>query len=195
MDKLKLPAATKSRIKNDVGQYLVESILSSASNSKSPVDGEGWPALSRDYKAKKVGEGFPGKANLEAEGDLLDALKFEETGSGIDLGWFGKQAAKADGHNNLSGDSSLPQRRVLPDVGQSFVGSIQKEAERIISDAITDRLSFESADFENITTRNELYSTLKEYFPDLSRAEIRSSITRAPLLARFLDDAGLFDLL
>lgn len=192
---LKIPERTKSRIKSDVGQFLVEQILSSASASKSPVEGEDWPPLSDAYKRQKKAEGLGGKANLEAEGDLLDALGFDETKDGIEIGWTGKQAGKADGHNNLSGDSSIPTRRVLPDVGQEFIPRIQKEAERIISDAIGDEVSLEDSDFQAVTNRDELYSTLKDYFPDLSRAEIRVAITRSVGIARFLDDLGLFTLL
>lgn len=193
---VKLPDKILSRVKQDVGEYLVEAILSSAHKSQSPVEGEGsFDALSPQYKKKKVAEGHAGKANLEFSGALLDDLTFEETPNGIELGWFGDQAGKADGHNNLSGKSDLPQRRVLPDVGQSFVSSIQEGAEKIIADAIADSLEFKKSDFEDVDSRATLYDVLDDYFPDFSRSEIKAVIARSPDLAGLLDDMGLLDLL
>jgi hypothetical protein len=147
------------------------------------------------YKKKKVADGLPGKANLEFQGDMLDALEFQETEDGIKIGWFGDQAAKADGHANLSGDSSLPQRRLIPDEGQEFVPKIQDEIEKIVADAIANDMEFEKADFEEVETKAQLYDVLDEYFPDFSRAEIKSVVARSPDLAGLLDDLDLLDLL
>lgn len=192
---LKLPEAVKNRIKNDAGEFLVERILSAAAHQESPVEGEDWPSLSPLYKKKKLAEGLGGKANLEFEGDLLDALTFKETKDGIELGWFGKQAGKADGHANLSGESQIPTRRLIPAEGQEFVPSIQQELERIVADAVTDELDFKSDDFEGVETKTALYETLSDYFPDASRPEIRELITRTPKLASLLEDLDLLDLL
>lgn len=143
-----------------------------------------------------MAEGLPGKANLEFSGDLLDALDYDTTREGIEIGWKGREAGKADGHNNLSGDSPLPQRRLIPDVGQEFVDSIQTEIEKIVSDAMVDEMDFNAADFSAVTTKSELYDVLAEYFgEDFTDADIREAITRAPQLVEFLDDEGLFDLL
>lgn len=193
---LKIPEAAKTQIKRDVGDYLIEQITKSAGRARSPVAGESWQAtLSPEYAKKKKAEGLPAKANMEESGDLLDSLTFEETESGIELGWFGAEAGKADGHNNLSGDSSLPQRRTLPDVGQTFVGDIQDEIEKIVADGVTGSMEFERADFEDVGTKSELYSALDEYFPDLTRSEIKMAITRTPELANLLDDLDLLELL
>ncbi len=193
---MKLPEATKNRIKNDVGDYLIESIVSVVGKAKSPVSGGDWEKqLSPEYKKKKASEGLPGIANLELEGDLLDALTYESTDEGIEIGWFGDQAAKADGHNNFSGKSSLPRRQALPDVDQEFIPAIQKEIEKIIADAIADGVEPVESDFDSVTTKEELYDTLSEYFPGLSRAEIRSAISRSPNFAAFLDDNSLMGLL
>lgn len=191
-----LPDSVKSRVKQDVGEFLVESILSSAHATKSPVEGEGsFDKLSPAYKKKKVAEGHDGKPNLEFSGDMLDALTFEETPNGIELGWFGDQAGKADGHNNLSGKSSLPQRRLLPDVGQNFTSSIKEGAEKIIADAIADSIEFEREDFDGVETKTELYDVLTEYFPGMGRSEIKAIVARSPELAHLLDDLDLFTLL
>ena len=193
---LKIPEAAKNRIKNDVGDFLVEQLIKSAGQSKSPVSGESWKAtLSPEYAKKKKSEGLGTKANLDFEGNLLDSLTFDTTPDGIELGWFGDQAGKADGHNNLSGDSSLPQRRLLPDVGQEFTPSIQGEIEKIVADGIAGSMVFKSEDFEAVETRADLYDALDEYFPGLSRSEIGSVIARTPDLADLLDGLGLLDLL
>lgn len=128
---------------------------------------------------------------------MLDALDSTDAGSDrIEIGWVGDQAAKADGHNNLSGQSLIPTRRTIPDVGQRFDSDIQAGAEKIISDAVSNNIDdINASDFDSVTTKNELYSTLTEYFPDMSRAEIRMAVTRSAPFARFLDDHGLFDLL
>jgi hypothetical protein len=193
---LKIPEAAKTQIKRDVGDYLVEQITKSAGRAQSPVAGESWKqTLSPEYKKKKKAEGLPTKANMEESGDLLDSLTFEETGNGIELGWFGDQAGKADGHNNLSGKSDLPQRRTLPDVGQEFVSSIQSEIEKIVADGVSNSMEFEAKDFEDVNTKADLYDALSDYFPDLSRAGIKSLIARTPDLAGLLEDMDLLDLL
>ncbi len=193
---LKIPEATKTQIKRDVGDYLVEQIIKSAGRAKSPIEGESWQSkLSPAYAKKKKAEGLPTKANMEESGDLLDSLTFEETNDGIEIGWFGANAGKADGHNNLSGDSILPQRRTIPDVGQSFDSSIQTEIEKIVADGVAGSLEFDKADFESVDTKTELYSILDEYFPDLSRADIKMAITRTPDLADLLDELNLLELL
>lgn len=132
---------------------------------------------------------------MEFEGDLLDSLTFEETSDGIKIGWFGDQAPKADGHNNFSGKSSLPVRQTLPRVGEQFRPSIHREIEKIVADAVADEIQIEKADFENVTTKIELYDVLRDYFPDLTRSEMKLAISRTPTFARFLDDLDLLGLL
>lgn len=193
---LKIPEAVKTRIKNSVGDFLVESVVSSAVRAKSPVAGEDWPALSPKYKKHKIEEGLPGKANLEFEGDMLDALEYRATEDGIELGFFGDQAWKADGHLKFSGkDNGIPKRRLLPDEGQEFVPAIQRELEKIVADAVAGEMEFDTEDFENIDTEAELYDVLDEYFPGLSRVELRGAVTRTPALARLLEDNNLLGLL
>lgn len=132
---------------------------------------------------------------MQETGALLDALTFEETDDGIEIGWFGDQAPKADGHNNFSGKSDLPRRQSLPDVGEDFISAIQSGIEKIVSDSLADGMEFDSEDFDGIDTRTELYDVLDEYFPDMSRTEIKAIITRTPDFARFLDDEDLLELL
>jgi len=73
--------------------------------------------------------------NLELEGDMLDALTFETTSSGITVGIFedSGQADKADGHNNFSGKSKLPLRRFIPKSDEEFKGSINTGVRQILN--------------------------------------------------------------
>ncbi len=195
---LKIPDRLKEQIKSDVGDYLVESVLKNLSSGKGSVDGEDWPALSPKYKEKKIADGLPGIANMEFEGDMLDALEYKNTDDGIELGFFGKQAWKADGHLHFSSESdkaTAPQRRFLPGEGEEFVSNIQKGAEAIVNDALAGAQEFDTADFDAVNTRAELFDVLDEYFPDLSRSEIIGAVTRTPGLANMLDDLGLLELL
>lgn len=191
-----LPETIKAKVKRDVGEFLVERVLSSLRNAETPVKGEGWPALSKGYRAFKKAEGLPPDANMELEGDLLDALTFEETNSGVEIGFFGAEAWKADGHLKFSGkENNTPQRRFLPGEGQEFDAEITRKAEQIIADAIAENSEFDKSAFEDVGSKSELYLVLAEYFPDMSRAEIKSAVARAPSLIKFLDDLDLLDLL
>lgn len=133
---------------------------------------------------------------MELEGDMLDALSFEETRDGVEVGIFGKEAWKADGHLKFSGEEgTAPRRRFLPGEGQEFDPAIQDGIEKIILDAIGDETRFNRQDFDAVSTKSELYSVLSEYFPDLARAEIKQAIVSVPSLVTFLDELSLLELL
>lgn len=133
---------------------------------------------------------------MEFEGDMLDALDFKPTADGIEIGFWGKEAWKADGHLKFSGaTNNTPQRRFLPGEGQEFDSSIQSEIEKIITDAIAEEMEFTSETFDAVNTKAELYDALADFFPDFSRADIRASVVRIPSLMRLLDDMDLLDLL
>ena len=182
----------KARIKNDVGDFLVEQIVSSAGAAQSPVAGGEWERkLSPEYRKKKKAEGLPPTANMELEGGLLDSLTFKNNERGVELGWFGEEAGKADGHNNFSGKSSLPRRQTLPDVGQEFKPAIQGAVEKIVSDALADTVTFKETDFEAVNNRTELYEVLGEYFEGMGRSEIKAVVSSAPALVDLLDSLKL----
>src|SRR5438270_9442375 len=109
------PRAVRAKIKRDIGDYLVEQVLQTVSQQESPVEGEGWPALSKSYAKEKKAEVGNSDANMELTGRMLDSLTYRSTDNGIELGFFDSQAAKADGHNKFSGEeNNIPQRRFLP---------------------------------------------------------------------------------
>ena len=123
----------RSEAKKEIGDFVKDEILRSLSEGQSPVAGERFKRLDKNYANKeKNGNRTP---NLELTGDMLDALKSKNTEDGIEIGIFGKkQSAKADGHNNFSGESKLPKRRFIPDEDQNFRRSIQSGIDNIIEE-------------------------------------------------------------
>jgi hypothetical protein len=130
-----IPKTDRDDAKKEVGNYLLEAILSTVSKGESPVRGGSWKKdLSASYK--KVKSKYSNKliANMELHGDLLDSLEFKETKSGVEIGIFQKdQVPKADGHNNFSGKSKLPERRFIPFKNQKFKSDILEEVAAIIT--------------------------------------------------------------
>lgn len=110
----------------EISEFILERVLSDVESSKSPVSGARFTRLSKEYKKFKQSKGRGGSPNLEFKGDMLSALKTAVRGNKITLSTTGKQGSKADGHNNHSGQSSLPQRRYIPleSDGETFRGSI-----------------------------------------------------------------------
>jgi len=135
-----VPSEDRDQVKEDVGNYLVEAILTEVSKGNSPVKGGAWKkTLSPSYK--KVKSKYSSKliANMELTGDMLDALEFKVTRSGVEVGIFDpSQVPKADGHNNFSGDSKLPERRFIPDESQKFKSDIVNEVASIITNYVKD---------------------------------------------------------
>lgn len=192
----KLTKAAKTRIQDEVGNYLVEQTLINMNEKKSPVQGApGFKALSKDYKKRKLEEVGSGEANLEFDGLMKDETDFEPTERGIAIGVFGERAGAADGHNNLSGKSNLPLRQFLPDVGQKYKAPIAKEVERIVADIVAEESSFKKKDFAGITTKKELYEKLSELFGLSTRSELQLAVFRSEELTDLLNELDLLRLL
>lgn len=191
-----LPTRAKKRIQDEVGNFLIEQTLISMNQKQSPVKGEGsFKALSPDYKKFKLKEVGSKEANLEFDGEMKDSLDYEPTPFGISLGVYGDRAGAADGHNNLSGKSSLPTRKFLPDEGQSYKSPIQKEVERIVADIVAEETKFKKSMFRDVSTKAELYEVLTTIFGKGSRAELKLSVFRNEELTDMLDDLNLLGLL
>lgn len=117
------PKKNVREIKKRIANLVLEEVLTSVGQSRSPVAGEGWKAtLSAAYKKVKSKVSGNTKANMELYGDMLDELECIVNSSGkLELRiQSSSEAPKADGHNNHSGMSALPQRRFIPDQGQTF---------------------------------------------------------------------------
>lgn len=191
------PASIKRKIQQDIGEYIVEQVLLTTGDAKSPVSGERWPALARDsnYRAQKIKAGLRPVADMENQGNLKDSLTFK-TGKTLKVGFFDTEAWKADGHLKFSGkDGFAPRRRFLPGEGQEFIGPIQAGIEDIIADGLLQAEELNKKDFKTVETKQELYGMLKERFPDLSASEIRAAVMRDDSLSSLLDELDLLDLL
>ncbi len=185
-----LPSNVKTDIQERVGEYLVEQILINVGNAQTPVQGESWPALSKEYKDRKIELGGVGKPNMELDGGMLDSLTFRKTNEGIEIGFFDDQAWKADGHLKFSGEeSNLPKRRFIPGEGQNFKTDIAKEVKRIVGEGTLEQ--FRSTDFRGITSQPELYARLAKMLPGLTRAQQRDFVMGNFRILDILDDLNL----
>lgn len=185
-----LPADLQREIKQEAGEFIVEQVLLAMSDGDSPVQGESFPALDRDYKKKKVAEGGQSIPDLEVSGDLKDALTFKATDEGIEVGFFGSQANKADGHLKFSDrENGIPQRRFLPAEGQRFKSDIADQIETLIADKAGD--TFDKSDFSSVESKGDLYDVLGEVYVGMSRARIKEIVAGNPELLDLLIEIGV----
>lgn len=189
-----LSKSEKSEVLDMIGELLVEQILDYVTSEKSPVTGRDFKALSREYAIRKKEEVGNTRANLDLEGDLLSAVDFKIKGEKIELGVFGSQAPKADGHNNLSGKSKLPTRRFIPGEGQTFTPEIRELVRETVESYIADNASLKKKDLKEIETKSELYEYLKGELGDLSKPRIKELVLQSELAAQ-LDEFDLLDFL
>lgn len=189
-----LNKSQQREVLDQVGELLVTQVLEYVANSKSPIDGSTFHALSDEYAKKKKEETGSDDPNLDLTGKMLSSLDYKIIGQAIELGVYGDDAGKADGHNNFSGKSKLPERKFLPDKGELF----DDEIVNIINDAIdmykADNLSLDEDVLKNIDTKEELYGYLANEFDWLSKPKIKELILSSEL-ATTLDKFDLLDLL
>lgn len=126
---------------------------------------------------------------------MLDSVDFKITKTGLEIGVFGPDAPKADGHNNLSGESKLPERRFIPAEGEGFISSIEREIDRIIADSVAEDTSPDVSELNNITTKKALYDYLTPLFGLSSRAETKLAVLRSERWTRVLGRLELLDML
>lgn len=193
-----LPQTVAAKIKQDVGEYIVEQVLMDLSKATTPVSGETFKPLSKEYAKEKKALGLSPKPDMTLEGDMLDALTFEPSDKGIRVGFFGSEAWKADGHLHFSPESEnarAPKRRFLPGEGQKLKPEIQKEIERIIQDAILANNEPTAKELDQVETKKDLYGILIDALGDYTRKEIRQAVLRNDSLVTLLADKDLLDLL
>lgn len=190
-----VPRSARTEIKKRVGELLVDETLAAVSDSNTPVSGAPYKSTLTDpvYRKLKAESNLPVKANMEFSGAMLDALSSRPTAAGIKIGIFsdGKNAPKADGHNNFSGKSELPRRQFLPTKGQNYKRSIESEIDRIITDAIGDTVVVPRSKLGRVETRADFWSLMATIFGDADRPSIRQSITRSDRLSTLLEEFGL----
>ena len=128
-----IPEGNRKEAKQEVGEYLVNETIRYMEEGRSPVAGEQpLSKLGKDYAADEHnGDRTP---TLNATGRLRESLQFRSTDKGVEIGIFHKsQQGKADGHNNFSGKSQLPQRRFVPLSRQSYRSEIMANVDRILT--------------------------------------------------------------
>jgi hypothetical protein len=163
-------------------------------DSKSPVDGSSFQALSKDYGDKKQTETGSRKPNLDLTGEMLNSLDYKIVGDKLEIGVYGEDAPKADGHNNFSGKSKLPKRQFLPESGQAFDDSIKSLIADTVEQYKADNLELKAKDLKQVETKSDLYDLLKEYLGDYERARLKELVLSSELAAQ-LDEYDLLGLL
>lgn len=186
----------KARVTDKVGLFLVEQILGAVATEESPVSGESWPGLSPEYKKIKKAEGASPVPNMELTGDMLNSLTFRPTARGVEVGFFGDQADKADGHNKLSGrENNTPKRRFLPGEGQDFKSSIASEVEAIIAEEALKDAIITPSELNSVETKTDLYDVLSSKMPGYTRSEIRAAVLANADLVELLAEFDILELL
>jgi len=183
----------KKKIKRDVGDLLVEHTLDSLASATTPVAGAAFKkTLSKDYKKRKASAGLGTKANLEFTGSMTEKLTYKQTDTGIEIGVFkDKDAAKADGHNNFSGQSKLPRRKFLPQEGDQYKSTIKQQVEDIIFEHIALDTSIPKEELKSIDNSADFWSVMLLAFGELSKPDIRRAVTQDPMWIDFLSANGL----
>lgn len=195
-DLVGIPKSDQSTLKDQLGELLVEQILESLADVRSPVQGGKYKTkLSADYAKKKKAETGSSAANLDLTGEMINSIDYKIKGNTIQIGVFGSDAGKADGHNNFSGMSKLPTRQFLPEAGQNF----RKDIQTLLSDTIdgyrADITELDSSKLKNIETTKELYQYLADQLGLSKRSEIKSMVLESKNLLNALDKYNLVDLL
>lgn len=188
-----LPSKQAKELKSEIGEYLREQVSLDLAAQKSPVSGQKFPALSKNYASYKKREVGNNKANLDFSGDMQSAIDFTTTSEGIEFGVFGADAPKADGHNNFSGDSDLPLRQFVPNVGEGFTRKIQAGVDDIIRNYVNENMELDEGRLKDIESKADLYEYLREVFEGASVATIRANIATSENLSEALDEYGLLE--
>jgi hypothetical protein len=136
LDLSKVPKDQRKRVKEEIGEFVSNEVLRYLQTGNSPVSKRGrFKSLNKNYADEEKGGNRT--ANLELDGDMLDAFGSKNTKDGIEVGIIRRQVTqspKADGHNNLSGESKLPTRRFVPSEEESFKQPIMNGVKRIIKE-------------------------------------------------------------
>ena len=133
---VRIKRGKKEELLNEIADFVETEVLKDIGDQRSPVNGRKFKQLSKDYAKIKKKSGAPPIPNLELEGDMLDSLQVLKTTTGLRLTVADSEQGKADGHNNFSGKSRIPERKFIPNAseGETFRPKIRKGIESIIKD-------------------------------------------------------------
>jgi hypothetical protein len=174
LEGLNIPEENRAEALDIAKNYVKEQILQYVADGDSPVEGERFPKLSKEYaEEEKIGDSSP---NLEKTGRMLDALEVFERDGLIVVEIAGTEAPKAEGHNqhDPSLDHPLPRRRFIPTEDQSLKTPIMAGLREALSplEALE-----EDADEEQIQDRREVAIT-EEVAASLFGFDILTDILR-----------------
>lgn len=127
----------KDRVLKEIADFIRSATIEKAQSGVSPVSGRGkFKQLTKGYAdSKKGGDRTP---NLTLENEMLESIDaFKLRGNTMRVTVDESQQDKADGHNNFSGKSSLPERRFIPNAkdGETFKSFILDGIAEIIREA------------------------------------------------------------
>jgi phage gpG-like protein len=117
-------------------EVVVNAVRQDLDDTRSSVTGRNFKKLDPDYaKIKKRQGGIP-IPNLQLSGDLASSIRVMSRSDKLVLTTEASQQAKADGHNNHSGQSKLPRRPFIPDEGETLRPGIRQEVAATIQSVI-----------------------------------------------------------
>lgn len=192
-----LSEADKKQLREEIGEILVEEILASVADRNTPIQGApAFKKLSKEYKKFKLEETGSGEPNLDLTGDLISSIDYKVEGNSLKLGVFDPEnAGKADGHNNFSGKSNLPERRFLPKEGETFKKSIRDLIAETVENYKADAAELDEKKLDKIESKTELYKYLKDELGIESRAAINRAVLGSKQLVKLLDEYDLLDMI
>ena len=142
-----LRGEARKKAADELKEFVRNAMIDRMRSGSSPVSGQGgYRALTKDYaKAKKGGNRV---ANLRLDGDLYASVQVTDSPSGgLRATVSPDQQAKADGHNNFSGKSTLPRRAFIPDARSSE--KFKADIERGMSEIVRKYKNGDQADSES----------------------------------------------
>lgn len=174
LDLSDIPRNKVKEAKEEVRAYLIDEILRSVEQGVSPVEGEGrFRILTPDYAREEKGGNRT--ANMELEGDMLNALTSKnKRGDKIEVGIYGANAPKADGHNQISGEAkawasrtgrSKYKRRFIPDERQTFSKKIMDGVDDILDEYRVEGVEVGQVE-STVTTEETTQVTVSDLFSD-----------------------------
>lgn len=139
LDDSGLTKKQKKEILDDIADLVLTSVLDFVGSSKSPVTGDRFAPLSKEYAVKEHGGNR--KSHLELSGDMLDSIKVKNAGEELVLTVAKDQMPKADNHNKFTPESKktgVPPRKFIPNAeeDETFSKVIIKEIKAHIEDKI-----------------------------------------------------------
>lgn len=189
----------KQQVREEIGELLVEQILDSLASEETPVQGGKYKAsLSPDYAKKKKSETGSSAANLDLTGELIRSIDYRIKGNSIQVGVFDSEnAGKADGHNNFSGRSRMPdaRRQFLPEQGQNFKKDIVDLIKETVENYKSDIAELDESKLEQISSKSGLLNYLKEELGIDSTKAVKRAVLSNNRLTKLLDQYDLLDLI